>query len=342
MSTPSAAFLRRPGAPPAGAVAVALVGALTLAALLHVGIGARFVAPADALRAIVAYDPANFDHQVIVRLRLPRLLAALLVGASLGLAGAVIQSLTRNPLADPGTIGMNAGAALAVVLSVAFFGLKDTTSFAAPWIAATGATIAFGLVMAIGSAGRSGPTPLKLTLAGVAIGALAGSLTSAILVLDEGTLETIRVWRAGNLAGRPLGALVASLAPMAIGATISFLIALRLNALALGDKAAAGLGVGLRGTRLAALAAVALLTGAAVAAVGSIGFIGLVVPHAVKMFVRPDNRLVLPLAALAGAFTLVSADILARTLIAPQEIATGLITALIGAPVFVLLVRTRL
>ncbi|HDN2919559.1 TPA: iron ABC transporter permease, partial [Klebsiella pneumoniae] len=193
----------------------------------------------------------------------------------------------------------------------------------------------FGGVMALASAGRGGATPLRITLCGVALSGFASAVTAAILILDEQTLLAMRTWLAGDLAGLNWSTLRAALVPALIGLGVALLIAPRLNVLALGDKVALGLGVNLVQTRLLGLLAIALLCGAAVAVVGPIGFVGLVVPHVVRHLVTEDIRLALPLAAPVGALALVLADIAARTLVAPQELATGAMTALVGAPLFI-------
>ena len=201
--------------------------------------------------------------------------------------------------------------------------------------AACGAALLFGGVMALASAGRGGATPLRITLCGVALSGFASAVTAAILILDEQTLLAMRTWLAGDLAGLNWSTLQTALVPALIGLGVALLIALRLNVLALGDKVALGLGVNLVQTRLLGLLAIALLCGAAVAVAGPIGFVGLVVPHVVRRLVTEDIRLALPLAAPVGALALVLADIAARTLVAPQELATGAMTALVGAPLFI-------
>lgn len=323
-----------------GKVALVATVALMLAGLLHVGFGAKFIPPGEALRALVDFDAANWDHVVIRRLRLPRLLVAATIGATLGLAGATIQAVTRNPLADPGILGMNAGAVLAVVLAMTFVG-GAAAGAALPWIAAAGAITVFTVVVGIASAGRSGPTPFKVTLAGASLSLFAHAATSGILIFDEQTLETIRLWRAGTLAGRPLQALVYAAPALALGGAMALAASPRLNALALGEMAATGLGVPVRRTRLMCLLATGLLAGGAVSVVGPIAFVGLAVPHAVKLFVPAENRLILPLSMLVGALVLVLADLAGRVLLAPQEIAVGIMVALLGAPVFIALVQSR-
>ena len=308
---------------------------LIAGSLIHLGLGARWIAPQTVLQALIEYDPRNFGHRIIVDLRLVRLAAALLTGAALGVAGVLLQTVIRNPLGEPHILGLNAGASLAVVATSALgLSLGDFPA-ARPLTAACGAALLFGGVMALAAAGRGGATPLRITLCGVAISAFASAVTAAILILDEQTLLAMRTWLAGDLAGLNWASLQAALVPALSGMGLALLLAPRLNVLALGDKVALGLGVNLVQTRLLGLAAIALLCGAAVAVAGPIGFVGLVVPHVVRRLITQDIRLALPLAAPVGALVLVLADIAARTLVAPQELATGAMTALVGAPLFI-------
>ncbi|EPK0102557.1 TPA: iron ABC transporter permease [Klebsiella aerogenes] len=308
---------------------------LIAGSLIHLGLGARWIAPQTVLQALIAYDPRNFDHRIIVDLRLVRLAAALLTGAALGVAGVLLQTVIRNPLGEPHILGLNAGASLAVVATSALGLSVGDFPAARPLTAACGAALLFGGVMALASAGRGGATPLRITLCGVAISAFASAVTAAILILDEQTLLAMRTWLAGDLAGLNWATLQAALVPALSGMGLALLLAPRLNVLALGDKVALGLGVNLVQTRLLGLAAIALLCGAAVAVAGPIGFVGLVVPHVVRRLITQDIRLALPLAAPVGALVLVLADIAARTIVAPQELATGAMTSLVGAPLFI-------
>ncbi|WP_163333217.1 FecCD family ABC transporter permease [Klebsiella aerogenes] len=308
---------------------------LIAGSLIHLGLGARWIAPQTVLQALIEYDPRNFDHRIIVDLRLVRLAAALLTGAALGVAGVLLQTVIRNPLGEPHILGLNAGASLAVVATSALGLSVGDFPAARPLTAACGAALLFGGVMALASAGRGGATPLRITLCGVAISAFASAVTAAILILDEQTLLAMRTWLAGELAGLNWATLQAALVPALSGMGLALLLAPRLNVLALGDKVALGLGVNLVQTRLLGLAAIALLCGAAVAVAGPIGFVGLVVPHVVRRLITQDIRLALPLAAPVGALVLVLADIAARTIVAPQELATGAMTALVGAPLFI-------
>lgn len=308
---------------------------LIAGSLIHLGLGARWIAPQTVLQALIEYDPRNFDHRIIVDLRLVRLAAALLTGAALGVAGVLLQTVIRNPLGEPHILGLNAGASLAVVATSALGLSVGDFPAARPLTAACGAALLFGGVVALASAGRGGATPLRITLCGVAISAFASAVTAAILILDEQTLLAMRTWLAGDLAGLNWATLQAALVPALSGMGLALLLAPRLNVLALGDKVAIGLGVNLVQTRLLGLAAIALLCGAAVAVAGPIGFVGLVVPHVVRRLITQDIRLALPLAAPVGALVLVLADIAARTIVAPQELATGAMTALVGAPLFI-------
>ncbi|MEN4872531.1 iron ABC transporter permease [Kosakonia cowanii] len=321
-------------------VSIAALGLLALvimAAIAHLGLGARYIAPPTVVEALIAFDPHNFDHRVIVSLRLLRLVAALFTGGALGVAGALLQSVIRNPLGEPHILGLNAGAALAVVATTALGITVGDAAVSRPLIAACGAALLFSLVMLLCSAGRAGFTPMKVTLCGVALSAFASSITAAILILDEQTLLSMRTWLAGDLAGLSW----AQITPAAMAATAGFALAIglapALNMLALGDTLARGLGVSLTRIRLLSLFAIALLCGAAVAIAGPVGFVGLVVPHMVRRLAGSDLRVVIPLSALGGAALLLLADIAARTLMSPQELATGVMTALVGAPLFMLL-----
>lgn len=311
---------------------------LCAGAIVHLGLGARYIAPHTVVQALIDFNPRDFDHNVIVNLRLLRLVAAVIVGAALGVAGVLLQAIIRNPLGEPHILGLNAGAALAVVLTSA---LGLTLPFGRPLIAAVGAGTLFLLVLMLSSAGRVGLTPMKVTLCGVALSAFTASITAAILILDEQTLQALRTWLAGDLAGLSWATTQTAAWVAAAGWALSVWLAPSLNTLALGDKMAQGLGLSLLRTRFLALLATALLCGAAVAIAGPIGFIGLVVPQLIRRLVSVDLRVMVPLSACSGALVLLLADIAARVLFTPHELATGVMTALVGAPVFILM-ATRL
>ena len=307
---------------------------LMMGAIAHLGVGARVIAPQTVVQALLHFDPRNFDHNVIVRLRLIRLAAAMSTGAALGVAGVLLQSVIRNPLGEPHILGLNAGAALAVVLTSA---LGFTLPFDRPLIAAVGAAALFLLVLTFSSSGRTGLTPMKITLCGVAMSAFASSITATVLILDEQTLLAMRTWLAGDLAGLNVQTIHSASWVAAVGVALALWLSPSLNMLALGDRMAQGLGVSLLKTRLLALLAIALLCGAAVSIAGPIGFIGLVVPQLIRRLVSVDLRVMVPLSALCGALVLLLADIAARTLFTPYELATGIVTALVGAPLFILM-----
>ncbi|MEP9090187.1 FecCD family ABC transporter permease [Enterobacter cloacae] len=307
---------------------------LVMGAIAHLGIGARVIAPQTVVQALLHFDPRNFDHNVIVRLRLIRLAAAMVTGAALGVAGVLLQSVIRNPLGEPHILGLNAGAALAVVLTSA---LGFTLPFGRPLIAAVGAAALFMLVLTFSSSGRTGLTTMKITLCGVAMSAFASSITATVLILDEQTLLAMRTWLAGDLAGLNAEIVRSASWVAAVGFALALWLSPSLNMLALGDRMAQGLGVSLLKTRLLALLAIALLCGAAVSIAGPIGFIGLVVPQLIRRLVSVDLRVMVPLSALCGTLVLLMADIAARTLFTPYELATGIMTALVGAPLFILM-----
>lgn len=333
---PDAAPLRRPAA-----VRMAwLLGAglvLCVLCVLSVAFGAREVTFAEIVAGLGG-DVRGVSEAAVVA-RVPRTVLAVLVGAALGLAGAGMQAVTRNPLADPGILGVSGGAALAVVIGIVFFGLADPTAYLA--VAITGAAVAAVFVYGVGSLGRGGATPLKLTLAGAAISAAFASLTSAILLPRVDAMETFRFWQIGGVGGATWDRIALVLPVLAIGAVICLVCARGMNSLALGDDLAAGLGENVFRTRLIAAAGAVILCGAATAVAGPIAFVGLVIPHICRLLVGTDHRWLLPFCAVAGAGLLVAADIIGRVVARPEEIEVGIITAFIGAPVFIWIVRRQ-
>lgn len=333
---PDAAPLRRPAA-----VRLAwLLGAgVVLCALcvLSVAFGAREVTLAEILAGLGG-DVRGVSEAAVVA-RVPRTVLAVLVGAALGLAGTGMQAVTRNPLADPGILGVSGGAALAVVVGIVFFGLADPTAYLA--VAISGAAVAAVFVYGVGSLGRGGATPLKLTLAGAAISAAFASLTSAILLPRVDAMETFRFWQIGGVGGATWDRIALVLPVLAIGAAICLVCARGMNSLALGDDLASGLGENVFRTRLIAAMGAVILCGAATAVAGPIAFVGLVIPHICRLLVGTDHRWLLPFSAVAGAGLLVAADIVGRVVARPEEIEVGIITAFIGAPVFIWIVRRQ-
>ncbi|NAZ38281.1 iron ABC transporter permease [Rubellimicrobium sp. CFH 75288] len=340
--TAHAATHAGPGGRRAAALAGAplLLGLLVLVFLWHIAVGAKPIPLGTVLAALTAPEPGNFDHVVIRDLRLPRAVYAVAVGASLSVAGALIQGVTRNPLAEPGLLGLMAGASVAVVLWVALQGPGG--SAALPLVAALGALGGAALVWGLAGAAPGGVQPLSLILAGAAVTAFLGAIVTLAHLLDEQSFQSLRVWLNGTLSGRSWEVFLWGLPWFAGGLALAFVLARQVTALAMGEEVAAGLGVDVARLKALALAAVVALTAASVALAGPLGFVGLVIPHAARLFVGADYRLIVPVSAVIGAIYLLGVDILARVALAPLEIATGLVTALAGGPVFVWLVRARL
>ncbi|WP_116950232.1 FecCD family ABC transporter permease [Jiangella endophytica] len=311
---------------------------LVLVALGSVLIGTFSVTVAD-VAAAVSGPPENDVERVVRHLRIPRVVTGLLAGAALGIAGAVMQGVTRNPLAGPGLLGVNSGAALAVVLAMTGFGI--TTAAGYVWFAFAGAAIAAVVVYTLGSLGLGGATPVKLALAGAAFTALLGALTSMITLQDAATMDDFRFWVVGSLT-RSDGASLIAVAPfVAAGIVLAASLTRTLNALALGDDLARGLGTRLWAARAAAALAVVLLAGGATAIAGPLGFIGLVVPHIARMIAGPDYRWVLAWTSVLAPTLLLIADTAGRVVVRPEQLQVGIITALAGAPFFLYLVRNR-
>ena len=336
VSGPNAALVRRS----ARARTLWLAGAvlvLVAMAIASVAIGSRGVSWSDIVGALGGAQETI--GQAAVTKRIPRTLLALAIGAGLSAAGAVMQGVTRNPLADPGILGVNMGASLSVVVGVAYFGLASPISYIWVAIAGAGATVVF--VYAVGSLGRSGATPLKLALAGAATAAAFSSLVSAVVLPRNDIAGNIVSWQIGGVGGSTFEKFGHVLPFLGAGFAICLLSARGLNAIALGDELAAGLGEHVAATRAAAALGGAVLAGASTAIAGPIGFVGLVVPHACRLVVGPDHRWLLPLSMLGGAVLLTGADVLGRIVARPEEIDVGIVTALLGAPAFIALVRRQ-
>lgn len=340
-TTPSAASNR---ARILGSRTLLLPGLLIFVALMllcltwSITLGAADISP-DTVFAALFHPDGSFNHLLIQTARLPRVLAGALVGAGLAVAGAVMQGLTRNPLADSGILGINAGAAFAVVLAVYLIGEPPLSVYA--FFGFLGAGIAAALVYTLGSMGRGGATPLRLTLAGVILTSFVTSFTTAILITDQETLDKIRFWTAGSLAGRDMSLLAQTAPYILIGIAGALLISRQITTLSLGDDVAIGLGQNTFRVKAAAAVVVVLLAGGSVALAGPIGFVGLVVPHVVRFLVGVDYRWVIPYSALVGAMLVTVADVAARLVIRPQELPVGVMMAIFGAPFFIGLARWK-
>ncbi|NYJ06756.1 FecCD family ABC transporter permease [Petropleomorpha daqingensis] len=315
---------------------LALLVLLVLAAAASIAVGARGISPGHVWSAL--FSPTGSDDDVVVRsLRVPRTVLGVAVGVALGVAGAVIQGHTRNPLADPGLLGVSAGAAFAVCLAVYAFGVTSVTG--SMWFALAGALVASVVVFGLGTLG--GGTPVTLALAGAAVTAFLGALTNGLVLSDAQTLDAYRFWAVGSLVGRADGALAQALPFLLAGLLLAAVNAPALNTLQLGEDVARGLGQRIGLARATGIAAVTLLTGAAVAVTGPIAFVGLVVPHVARAITGPDHRWLLPYAGLLGAILLVVADVVGRVIASPAELPVGLVLAFVGAPFFIVLVRRR-
>ncbi|WP_374203204.1 FecCD family ABC transporter permease [Streptomyces sp. ST2-7A] len=274
---------------------------------------------------------------IVLEMRVPRTLLGLLVGAALGLAGAVMQALTRNPLAEPGILGVNAGAAAAVVSAISFLGVTTIRGWI--WFAFLGAAVVSVMVYALG--GSRATTPVRLALAGTAITAALYGYVNAVVLLDTAALDRMRFWTVGSLASARMETVWEILPFVGAGCVIALFLARPLNALALGEDTARALGTRVPGTRIGSMVVITLLCGAATAACGPIVFVGLMIPHLVRSITGPDMRWILPYSAVLAPVLLLGADILGRLLARPGELQVGIVTALIGGPVFIHLVRRR-
>ncbi len=315
-------------------IALAILG---FSVLVHLGIGSKHIPLSDVVSALMAFDPENFDHIIVRQMRAPRMFAAIAVGAALSVAGALMQGVTRNPLADPGLLALMNGASFAVVVGAGWFNLASDVWI--PAFAAIGALLAACLVFAIAMAVPNGGGPTVLLLAGAAVSALLGALVSAANLLNEESFNIFRIWLSGAITNTAAQKLPYALPWLVVGLAIALLSARKVTALSMGHEAATGLGVNTKRLSFQLLISVVVLTAAAVSIAGPLGFVGLVVPHAARLMVGSDYRFIIPFSAVLGAIFLIAVDLVARTIFAPAEIATGVVTSFLGAPLFLLLVR---
>ena len=310
---------------------------LILAMALSLLVGAKPL-PASVIFDALSGTCQSADCTIVLDARLPRTLAGLLAGAALGLAGALMQTLTRNPLADPGILGVNAGASFAIVLGAALFGLSSPTEQLV--MAFCGALAASLLVAFTGSQGGGQLSPVRLTLAGVALGAVLEGLSSGIALLNPDVWDQLRFWQAGSLDIRTLQTLHIVTIPVLIAATVALFLSRSLNSLSLGSDTATALGSRVARTQLIGLLTITVLCGSATAVVGPIAFIGLMMPHMARWLVGADHRWSLPVTLLATPVLLLFADIIGRVLV-PGELRVSVVSAFIGAPVLIFLVRRK-
>lgn len=315
------------------------VTVLVCVVLASVAVGSRQIPLGTVLDALADPSGSDDEHVVVRSLRVPRTVAGLLVGVALGLAGAVMQGVTRNPLADPGLLGVSAGASFAVVFGISVLGVGSALGYI--WFAFAGAAAASVVVYTLGAIGRGGATPVKLALAGAAVGSFLLSMTTAMLLMDQSTLDEYRFWAVGSIAGRDRDVIL-QLAPfLVVGALMALAAGPVLNSLALGDDVARSLGSRVGRARVFAAAAVVLLVGAATALAGPIAFVGLTIPHVARAITGPDYRWVLAYSMVLAPILLLCSDVIGRVVARPGELQVGIVTAVVGAPFFVMLVRRR-
>ncbi|WP_238580807.1 FecCD family ABC transporter permease [Streptomonospora alba] len=318
---------------------LALAGLLLAAACaLSILAGNYAVSLADTVSALTAPAGGEADR-IVWHVRVPRTATGVLAGIGLGVAGAVMQGLTRNPLAGPGILGVNAGAAFAVVVAMSVLHVTSLTGYL--WFSFAGAALAAAFVYTLGSLGAGGATPVKLALAGAALSAMVGSATTAVTLLDTSALNDFRFWTVGSLTRADTGDLAAVAPATLFGLCLAAMVGRDLNTVALGEDMARSLGTRLTATRVLAVLAVVLLAGAATAIAGPISFVGLVVPHIARALTGPDYRWIMPWCAVLAPTVLVLADVLGRVLIRPEQLQVGIVTGLLGAPFFIHLVRKR-
>ncbi|MGY1501904.1 FecCD family ABC transporter permease [Streptomyces sp. QTS52] len=311
------------------------LGILFLVALASIAIGAKELSLEQVWHGL--FQDSGTYGDVVVGERVSRTLLGLLAGAALGLSGAVLQALTRNPLADPGLLGINAGASAAVVTAITFFGVTSLGGYV--WFAFLGAAAVGALVWFLG--GSRGATPVRLALAGTAISAALYGYLQAVMITDDAALSRMRFWTVGSLASATDDTITQVLPFIVAGTVLALLLARPLNAVAMGDDTARALGANLARTRALSMAAATVLCGAATAACGPIVFVGLMVPHVVRSFTGPDLRWILPYATVLSPVLLLGADVVGRMIARPAELQVGIVTAVIGGPVFIFLVRRR-
>lgn len=318
-------------------VVVGLLALVAVALTASLALGARDVSLGQVWAALVDPVAGDNDHLVVRDLRVPRTLVGLVGGAALGVAGALMQGVTRNPIADPGLLGLNSGASLAVLGAISLLGVTSVSGYL--WFAFAGAALAAVVVYGAASLGFEGVTPVKLALVGAAFTATSTSVITVVLLADTQALDDYRFWQVGSLANRPLDVLTTVLPFVVVGLVLSLAAGRVLNALALGDDVARGLGQDVVRGRLLVVLAVVLLCGSAVSMVGPIAFVGLAVPHLARALVGIDYRWIVVVSALLGPVLLLGADVVGRLVVRPGELEAGLVVALVGAPVLLLIVR---
>lgn len=314
-------------------VSFILLGICVLASL---ALGSKNIEFSQAINALLNSEDMSFAA-LVVRERIPRTIFSIMAGASLGISGALMQSITRNPIADPSILGVNTGAALFVVIGIAFFNINSANQYI--WIALAGAGITSVFVYSIASIGKGGMTPIKLALAGAATSAVLSSLVTAVILPRSAVMDAFRFWQVGSVSGATWESINLILPFIIIGLIISIVVTPALNVLALGDDVATGLGVNIGIIRIICTIAGVILCGATTAIAGPIGFIGLMIPHSIRLILGSNLKGIVPLSAIGGAALLIISDVLGRVIGSPGEVQVGIITAFLGAPILIIIAR---
>ncbi|MPW25478.1 iron chelate uptake ABC transporter family permease subunit [Alkalibaculum sp. M08DMB] len=307
---------------------------LVLCILASLAFGARYVGFHEVINALIHTETTTLS-EIVVRERIPRTVFSIIAGASLGVSGVLMQAITRNPIADPSILGINTGASLFVVSGIAFLNINSPSQYI--WFALAGATVTFLFVYGIGSMGYGGATPIKLALAGAATSAALSSLVSAIILPRTEVMHVFRFWRVGSISGATWEGIYSVLPFLVVGLIIGILSAPALNALALGDDIATGLGVHTGIIRIVGAFAGVILCGATTAIAGPIGFVGLMVPHTMRLICGPNLKFIIPMSAISGAIILTISDVIGRLIGSPSELEAGIVTAFLGAPILIII-----
>ncbi|NRT73107.1 iron complex transport system permease protein [Clostridium beijerinckii] len=304
--------------------------------IISLAFGSKNIGISQAINALLNSDDTSFAA-LVVRERIPRTIFSIMAGASLGISGALMQSITRNPIADPSILGVNTGASLFVVIGIAFFNINSANEYI--WIALVGAGITSIFVYTIASIGSGGMTPIKLALAGSATSAVLTSLVSVIILPRSEVIDAYRFWQVGSVSGATWESIGLMLPFLIIGLIISIISAPALDILALGDEVATGLGVNIGIIRIICAIAGVILCGATTAIAGPIGFVGLMIPHSIRLIFGSNLRGLVPMSAIGGAVLLTISDVLGRVIGTPGELQVGIITAFLGAPILIIIAR---
>lgn len=307
---------------------------LLMCILASLAFGARYVKFFEVIDILIHSKKMTLN-EIVVHERIPRTVFGIISGAALGVSGAIMQAITRNPIADPSILGVNTGASLFVVSGIAFFHIGSLSEYI--WLALIGAAVTFLFVYGVGSLGYGGATPIKLALAGAATSAALSSVVSAVILPRTAVMNAFRFWQVGSISGATWEGIYTVLPFLVIGFLVSLLISPALNALALGDEIAKGLGVRIGTIRLIGALAGVLLCGATTALAGPIGFVGLMIPHTMRLICGTNLRLIIPMSAMGGAILLTISDVLGRLIGSPSELESGIVTAFLGAPILIII-----